>query len=361
MKKVILTIVFLSAVCYMLWIQWDRSPPDAHFSAYDISYESFGTERGKGNILGIEPLVHPESFGSKEQFQSTLDLYLRFANSQGLLGKKTIVVFPEYLGTWLALLDEKNSLYKAGSLPEAMGWMIAVHPLEFLFHYWKSDAADPVAESIFRMKSENMKEVYTEVFSGLAKKYEITLVAGSIVLPGSSGKLENQSFIFGPDGGILTKVSKNYPTTEELNFTTASPEGKNKSIPTPLGKFGVLICADSWYPESYKSLENPDLLVVPSFLSPARVWNSEWAGYNGKSAPEGVNPADKQKITEGDAWQKYALFRFGHEGKFRYGMNVFLRGGLWDITTDGRTMIWNNGQEILVPQPSAGAIVNLWL
>lgn len=49
----------------------------------------------------------------------------------GLLNDKTIVVLPEHIGTWLMFKGEKNELYQAANLNEAMRWLVLSNPLDF--------------------------------------------------------------------------------------------------------------------------------------------------------------------------------------------------------------------------------------
>jgi hypothetical protein len=110
---------------------------------------------------------------------------------------------------------------------------------------------------------------------------------------------------------------------------------------TPAGRLGVLICADSWYPEAYRVLrvKKIDLLVVPSYAADDDCWNRPWHGYDGAPAPPDVDPADVGRLTEGRAWSRYALVgRFPSSGA-RAGVNVFLRGALWDLGDDGRSVL----------------------
>ena len=172
---------------------------------------------------------------------------------------------------------------------------------------------------------------------------------GSIVLPSprveagrlvaGDGSLENVSAVFRPDGGVEDALArKAYPIEEEKAFLVACPLSGLPVFVTPAGRLGVLICADSWYPQAYRLLraKKIDLLAVPSYAADDDCWNRPWHGYDGAPAPSDVDPADVGRLTEGQAWSRYALLgRFASSGA-RAGANVFLRGELWDLGDDGR-------------------------
>ena len=64
--------------------------------------------------------------------------------------------------------------------------------------------------------------------------------------------------------------------------------------------------------------------------------------------------------SEGEAWHKYALAGRLSASGARYGINVFLRGSLWDMGMDGRSLMVQDGS----PRGEAGdgpALLNLWL
>jgi len=170
--------------------------------------------------------------------------------------------------------------------------------------------------------------------------------------------------VFGPDGHIIPPlVIKVFPILDELEFIDT---GKTASLPvfdTKAGKLGVLICADAWYPENYVALKKSgaDMVVVPSYSAHDRVWSTLWGGYNGGAQPADVDSRDIGKITEGDAWMKYAIPQRTQAAGIKAGMNVFLRGELWDLGSDGATIRvsgTDTGKENVV---QGATLTNLWL
>ncbi len=333
-----------------------------------------GPPDGAANLLGIQPYMLPRDYASKEAFHQKLSGYLQAAARRGWLHANTIAVFPEYIGTWLVALNERPGVYSAASVATAMRHLIAKHPLRFLWTLLHSPAQNRVKDALFRVKAPRMARVYQEVFSSLAVEFGMTIVAGSILLPSPQvagqelragrGPLYNVSFLFHADGRIDPQmVKKAYPITAELPFTASEPCSRLPVFHTPAGRLGVLICADSWYPDTYATLKSKgaEMIVVPSYLAPDGAWNRLWPGYDGAPAPADVAMADVGQITEGEAWLKYALAGRMRSAGVQWGLNVFLRGKLWDLGADGRMVAVAGAQPFRSQEPDGAALLNLWL
>jgi hypothetical protein len=226
------------------------------------------------------------------------------------------------------------------------------------------------------MKAPSMAKIYDEVFSSLAKEYAVTMVAGSIVLPepqilrgkliAGTGPLYNISAVYAPDGSIHPElVLKAFPTAGELPFTTPAPVQALPAFETPAGRLGVLICADSWFPQAYATLKSRgvNFVAVPSFgAGKPDTWYEPWAGYDGWPCPPDVNPNNIGHITEEEAWLKYAMAgRIGESGA-QQGVNVFLRGDLWKAMLDGgRATVIKDGKVTVQQGVTGASLFNLWL
>jgi hypothetical protein len=147
----------------------------------------------------------------------------------------------------------------------------------------------------------------------------------------------------------------------EKPFTAPNPAADLPVFDTPAGKLGVLVCADSWYPEAYQQIQalGAELIAVPSAASHGEMWEQPWLGYNGRTAPGDVDPSDVGRLTEREAWGKYALA--GRIGGARAGINVFLYGELWDLAFDGGLWRMVCGPVDIEGRSSGPALINLWL
>jgi hypothetical protein len=141
--------------------------------------------------------------------------------------------------------------------------------------------------------------------------------------------------------------------------------GKAQDIPTfnlPAGRTSVLVCADSWFPAAYENLKSNNALIVavPSYTQADDAMKQPWSGYSGHPAPADVDTTDIGKITLREAWLKYTL-PGRLKGQSRYGMNVSLRGKLWDMGSDGE-IIAVSGDSVFCGQPLKGAsMACLWI
>ena len=336
----------------------------------------FGTPQEQGNLLGIAPYMVSQAYASKESFFNTLNAYLHIAQCEHWLNEKTVVLFPEHIGTWLAFAYENKSILEASTLESAERMMVLHHPLKFITYLLKSAEKGRAEAAFFRMKAKQMATIYHDVFSQLARNYAITLIAGSTVLPAphitaeelipTEGPLRNVSIIYRPDGTPYPNpVYKVFPTARELDFISPATAKDIPTFETPMGRLAVLICADSWFPEAYASLKEQEIevLTVPSFDALGiEYWHEPWAGYDGWQPPVDVDNNDIQRITEGQAWQKYALAGRFHSSSAQYGMNVFLRGKLWDQDLGGKSATIIRGNEVFVEESTQkAAMFNLWL
>jgi len=333
-----------------------------------------GFDAHRGNLLGMQPLVRAADYASEDTLTARLSQYTEIAAQKGWLNPRTVVVWPEYVGTWLAAAGEWPAVYHARRLNRAMLLLAAHHLLPFARQVTAAREKDRIAASLFRLKAPDMARRYQAVFGGLARQYSVTMVAGSILLPSPEvengqvmagvGPLHSVSAVFGPDGlAAANLVRKVIPTTDELPFVAPAPVAQLPVFDTPAGRLGVLICADSWYPAPYQQLKTQgvELIAVPSSITTPGLWDRPWRGYNGASMPADVDPGDVGHLTEGQAWRKYALAaRIGSSGA-THGMNVFLHSTLWDISGDcGQALAVSDGS-VTQSSGAGAAILNLWL
>ncbi|RZS96854.1 nitrilase-related carbon-nitrogen hydrolase [Cecembia calidifontis] len=374
MKK----LAFALLIILLLWTIWANTgnlkglpEVEAHISHVENLSPPL-TDSIRGNVVGIQPYMEETDYLSEERFFQKMEYYFEKAKEAGFFKKNTIVLLPEYLGTWLVILEEKPSVAKSTTLTWAMAQLVLTNPFEFIKHYPLSkNEGDRIASTLFRMKSNQMAKAYEKCFLTLSKKYQVFINAGSINLPDpqivdnqivvkKEAALYNSSFLFGPDGSIFPQVIKKaFPIESEKPFITASTPSGIPSFDLPMAKVAILVCADSWYPEAYEAIEGVDLVLVNSYCAIDGAMDVPWAGYNGAPAPNDVDLSDIGKISEKEAWKKYALpGRIGKSGA-KNGANVFLRGHLWDLGTDGQPFFIRNGELIHLHAAEKAGIWNM--
>ncbi|MFD2203422.1 carbon-nitrogen hydrolase family protein [Shivajiella indica] len=373
--KIVLSLILLVITAWIIWANtgFNSKLPDITSEISLIEdILPFHPDSTRGNIVGIQPYMLESDYLNKDQFSSKLETYFQAAKESGFFRENTLVILPEYLGTWLVIANEKKSVGTSNSLTLAMVQLVLSHPLQFFDHYLMSkQEKDRIAAALFRMKAESMASIYQDSFSYLAKKYKVYIIGGSINLPGPQiikGEIQvdkeepifNTSFVFGSDGHVLQQhIRKAYPIESEKPFIENSPTNKIPQFQLAEFKIGVLVCADSWYPESYEAIQGVDLVLVPSYCATDGAMEIPWAGYNGAPAPRDVDIHDIGNISEREAWEKYALpGRIAQSGASS-GVNVFLRGRLWDLGTDGQPFFIRNGELLKINAAQKGGIWNM--
>lgn len=376
MRK-LLYLTFSMAIVAVLttYAMWAADRPAGHYLS-DLRIKlavDQGTPSDRGNLLGIQPELFPTDYQSPERLHRKLAAYLQQAQNQGLLNDKTVVVLPEHVGTWLMISGEKDELYQAPSLSEAMNWLAASNPLLFARAWLTAKGDNRLDDAHLRMKSKAMAKDYQALFGGLAKEFHITLVAGSIVLPEpsirdgqlkpGSGALFNSSVVFGRDGVPLGQPQRQmHPIFDQRDVIEAEDDHSINVVDTPAGRLGVLIGSDSWYPDNYRKLDEKgvQLVAVPAFVVGHGVWNQPWGGYKGSSTPGSVS-LKPGEVSEGQAWHRLTLTAQPPSSRAIAGVSVFLRGQFWDKTSSGQSFLSSNGQQFADGEARGARLLNVWL
>jgi hypothetical protein len=208
----------------------------------------------------------------------------------------------------------------------------------------------------------------------LARRYGATIVPGSVVLPDprieggrirfGPGPLYNVALLFHPDGSIDPRITRKvYPTTEESRF---SEPGRLEDLPvceTPAGKVGVLICADSWYPEAYRALAEKGAasVLVPSYTEKDRMGQT-WKGYIPEfPTPGDVSASEAGRIALSKAWERYALAGRLPGSGIPNGILARLQGNFWGLGSDGSGTAVQGGVVHQAKAIHGSSLINLWL
>ncbi|RMF72730.1 MAG: hypothetical protein D6740_04950, partial [Alphaproteobacteria bacterium] len=184
-------------------------------------------------LVGISALMMPRDYADAHAFRAKVAGYLEQARKAGLMPEGSIVVWPEHLGTWLVAVDAPGIVTRTPAMGLAMTALALARPRALWGVLARSHEKDRLAAALFRSRSQEMAAVYQDVFADLARRFGVTIVAGSIVLENPAvvegrlrtrpGPLYNTSVVFHPDGRADPKlVRKVYPIPSEQPFTTAA-------------------------------------------------------------------------------------------------------------------------------------------
>lgn len=152
-------------------------------------------------------------------------------------------------------------------------------------------------ESLYFCQTENVDNFeladsfpgdFIEAYSNAARENSVVLVT-SMFERRAAGLYHNTAVVFDKDGSIAGKYRKMHipddPGFYEKFYFTPGDLGFTP-ITTSIGKIGVLVCWDQWYPEAARcmALSGAELLIYPTAI--------------------GWNPDDStdEKIRQRDAW-----------------------------------------------------------
>ncbi len=119
----------------------------------------------------------------------------------------------------------------------------------------------------------------TEFYSRIAKELEVVIVS-SLFEKRAAGLYHNTAVVFEKDGTIAGKYRKMHipddPAYYEKFYFTPGDLGFHP-IDTSVGKLGVQVCWDQWYPEGARlmALQGAELLIYPTAI-----------GYESSDTPE---------------------------------------------------------------------------
>lgn len=136
--------------------------------------------------------------------------------------------------------------------------------------------------------AESIPGPSTGFYGEIAKKLGIVLVT-SLFEKRAPGLYHNTAVVFDKDGSIAGKYRKMHipddPAYYEKFYFTPGDIGF-EPIQTSLGKLGVLVCWDQWYPEAARlmALKGAEVLIYPTAIG----WES--------------SDTDEEKLRQLDAW-----------------------------------------------------------
>ncbi len=110
----------------------------------------------------------------------------------------------------------------------------------------------------------------TRIFGKVAQKYGIVLVT-SLFEKRAAGLYHNTAVVFEKDGSIAGKYRKMHipddPAYYEKFYFTPGDMGF-QPIQTSVGRLGVLVCWDQWYPEAARlmALAGAEMLIYPTAI-----------------------------------------------------------------------------------------------
>ncbi len=188
--------------------------------------------------------------------------FLRIAKTKG----SKLAVFPEFSGLavgiplfpgWRNALLKEAATPKQGLLPKLKG-MLAGSAANVV----RADLKKSLEATLQEMP-ESLYDASLNLYSDLARQYDMTIVAGSLYYyDAETASIRNASLVFGPDGSLLGEQSQVVPDPETLDII--QPAQGWTPIDSPVGKIGILFGYEALYPEPARVLayQGADMLLT---------------------------------------------------------------------------------------------------
>ena len=185
-----------------------------------------------------------------DELRESLRRFLRAAENK----RARLLVFPELAGMMIVpplIVDFRSSLLKradvgrrrSATLWQKMVGTMAGSAAGVLKANYQSGLA-----GLLDVSSATLWESYSDLFSGLAKEFGVTIVAPSMYLPDPfDGVIRNLAAVFGPDGALLGTQAKVMLTKEDELY--CQPGSTWEVIHTEVGALGLILGSDVLYPE----------------------------------------------------------------------------------------------------------------
>ena len=118
--------------------------------------------------------------------------------------------------------------------------------------------------------AESIPGPSTQIYGSLAKELGVVIVA-SLFERRASGLYHNTAVVFDKDGSIAGKYRKMHIPDDPAyyeKFYFAPGDLGFRPIQTSVGKLGVLVCWDQWYPEAARlmALQGAEILIYPTAI-----------------------------------------------------------------------------------------------
>lgn len=353
-------LIFGSAVYSVRF--FDRTPPNLNllpedFTQYtelrkqmaeSVHYQVNGTNRNFGNLIGLEPHFLPLDFHSPENFQNAIRPLFEKARQEKAIDRKTLVILPEHTGTGLVLLgEERRSVFFAGDFSTAIQALIASHQKEDATPQGNPASDDRPAipdqvgaikpADILRKKKDLIAQTYNDTFSRLASEFNVSIVAGSLLLPdpkiergvlvsGNGSEIYHVSVTYLPNGkAIEPLVKKVYLEDWEKSIATPGKHKQDYIVSVPGWKVGLAIGRDSLANTIYQEIGGTkiDGMVSPASaflaLSPD-TWESE-----------DFSLSQARSLGESEIWTRYGLPDKLSITKGKDAVQVFWKGEGWGM------------------------------
>jgi predicted amidohydrolase len=168
---------------------------------------------------------------------------------------------------WDRLQAVMDDAYRTGSALVVFPEDMATPLLGLLTERWPTPTAAQLADEdvgrYLRAWADTVGRVYREVFAHLARRYGVTVVAGS-QLAWVGRRFWNQALVFGPNGRLVHRQPKLHPIPVERRWGI-EPGREWRRVERIRLPLGVAVCHDASFFETYRmaAQEGVELMAIP--------------------------------------------------------------------------------------------------
>lgn len=283
-------------------------------------------------LVAVQMKLDVNAYWTRDAFQRKIDDLMSRVAQKIHSALPTLVVFPEDVGLMLVLAGLEQKLGDVSDIAQGIQKAVRALFVPALFRRLRHRLA--WVPALFLTRHAQIASIYFDVFSRAAKSLGVYLVGGSVVLPPyrlSDGqvhwcegplqpRLYNTSYLFGPDGRVLSRQIKVHLIDLEqeaaLHLDHLAAD-EIRVVDTPLGRIGIAICLDSFQDDVTDALkkQGAEILVQPS-----------------------ANPGPWTPDQQAD-WLNSSYKRTVVEKSFAYGVNPMMTGRIWDLEFFGQSSI----------------------
>jgi predicted amidohydrolase len=281
-----------------------------------------------------------EHYCSAEAFKEKV-LSLTEASVAGLDEAPKLLAFPEAIGLPLLLTIGSFERIRGYKHTSGVIWQL-------LRTHWQEVLAASLRHGVFGLQGLYLSRslpayhAYRQAFSEAARHYEVTIVAGSCMLPPideepsrgtyvTDKRVHNTAYTFGPTGSLLGVTHKVYlnPGAESSIGLSAGSLADLKPISTPVGRVGVAICLDGLHTSVVDHFDGQKTEIIVQPSANHAPWTRPW-------------PRDPL-LLEGDAWLRFGIRALIQDRlHIQYAVNPMLVGDVFELRPRGRSSILAN-------------------
>ncbi|MDW8289553.1 MAG: carbon-nitrogen hydrolase family protein [Armatimonadota bacterium] len=221
-------------------------------------------------LVAIQMRTTLEDYQSEQRLTARIDALVARAKQQSRPATQVLVVLPEDVGLGMLFLDDYGAVKGCRSIYEAAKELFQryAEPVGRLVQTYQV----PPIRALLLVLGEKLESRYRRLFSRMARKHRVTLVAGSAPLPDSRHRTEvyNTCYVFDPQGRLILQQRKVHliplEGQEGMHLSAGRVEDL-RVVDTPVGRLGVAICLDAFYADVIEALVRQEarLIAQPSF------------------------------------------------------------------------------------------------